>query len=70
MIPENQEELQVLAGEYVLGVLEPEAAREVEAALADNAALRAAVLFWEERLHPLADLARAADPPDALWRRT
>jgi anti-sigma-K factor RskA len=69
MIPENQEELQVLAGEYVLGVLEPEAAREVEAALADNAALRAAVLFWEERLHPLADLARAADPPGALWRR-
>ena len=33
MIPEDREELDVLAGEYVLGVLDAEAAREVEGAL-------------------------------------
>jgi anti-sigma-K factor RskA len=69
MIPDNREELQILAGEYVLGVLEPEAAREVEAALAGNAELRRAVVFWEERLHPLAEAAAPAEPPRELWGR-
>jgi anti-sigma-K factor RskA len=69
MIPDNREELQVLAGEYVLGVLEPEAAREVEAALAGNAELRRAVIFWEERLHPLAEVAVPVEPPRDLWSR-
>jgi anti-sigma-K factor RskA len=67
MIPDNREELQILAGEYVLGVLDPEAAREVETALAGNAELRRAVSFWEERLHPLAGAAAPAEPPRELW---
>lgn len=67
MIPENPEELHVLAGEYVLGVLEPDAAREVEAALAGNEALRRAVIFWEERLHGLSSLAPPAAPPPNSW---
>jgi anti-sigma-K factor RskA len=67
MIPDDREELQIMAGEYVLGVLEPEAKREVEAALAENAELRRAVAFWEERLHPLSALTPAAEPPPAVW---
>ncbi len=67
MIPDNPEELHVLAGEYVLGVLEPDAAREVEAALAGNAALRRAAIFWEERLHGLSRLAPPAAPPPEIW---
>jgi anti-sigma-K factor RskA len=42
-----------LAGQYVLGTL-PRAKRlEVDAALLENATLRAAVAFWETRLLPL-----------------
>jgi anti-sigma-K factor RskA len=69
MIPEDREELHILAGEYVLGVLEQETAREVEAALASNAELRRAVALWEERLHGLSALVPPADPPADLWDR-
>jgi anti-sigma-K factor RskA len=69
MIPEDRDELNGLAGEYVLGVLDPGAAREIAAALATNAALRDAVAFWEAQLHPLATLASPADPPADLWNR-
>jgi anti-sigma-K factor RskA len=69
MIPEDPEELNLLAGEYVLGVLEPEAARDVAAALASHAALRSAVAFWEEHLASLSTLAAPADPPSGTWIR-
>lgn len=69
MIPEDPNELHILAGEYVLGVLEQDAAHEVADALADHDALRRAVTFWEERLHPLAALAPTAEPPKDLWTR-
>jgi anti-sigma-K factor RskA len=69
MIPEDREELNALAGEYVLGVLEPTEKREVEAALASNASLRSAVTFWEEQLQPLSALAAPAEPPADLWTR-
>ena len=67
MIPDDRDDLHALAGEYVLGVLAPSEAHEIEAALPGNAALRRAVAFWEEKLHPLAALAPAADPPANLW---
>jgi anti-sigma-K factor RskA len=69
MIPDQPDELNALAGEYVLGLLEPAAAAEIEAALAENATLAAAVAFWQERLHPLAALAAPAAPPPGLWQR-
>jgi anti-sigma-K factor RskA len=69
MIPEDRDELHILAGEYVLGVLEPDAVREIEEALAGHDALRRAVTFWEERLHPLAALAPPAEPPKEVWPR-
>jgi anti-sigma-K factor RskA len=67
MIPEDPEELNLLAGEYVLGVLETEAAREVEAALASHAQLRNAIAFWEDHLAGLSALAAPADPPAGAW---
>jgi anti-sigma-K factor RskA len=69
MIPEDREELNALAGEYVLGVLEPAERREVEAALVTNSDLRHAVAFWGEQLHPLSALAAPAEPPAGLWNK-
>lgn len=58
-----------LAGQYVLGTL-PRARRlEVDAALSDNASLRAAVAFWEARLLPLTTLVEPSTPPASLWAR-
>ena len=68
MIPENSEELHVLAGEYVLGVLDAGEAGEVAAALAINAELLRAVALWEEQLHPLTSLGTSAEPPAGTWQ--
>jgi len=57
----------MLAGEYVLGVLEADGANEVAAALPTNAELRRGVAFWEERLNPLSSLASPAEPPPGTW---
>jgi len=67
MIPETRDDIDILAGEYVLGVLDPTARQEVEAALADNAMLRDAVAFWETKLHPLSSLAPPTEPPADGW---
>ncbi|WBS03550.1 anti-sigma factor [Pseudoduganella sp. SL102] len=58
-----------VAGEYVLGTLPAERRREVEQALPDDAALRAAVAYWEQRLLPLTELAEPVEPSAALWAR-
>lgn len=58
-----------LAGEYVLGTLPAAGRREVEQALPDDAALRAAVNFWEQRLLPLTTLAEPVPPSPGLWAR-
>ena len=67
MIPENPDELHALAGEYVLGVLDAAEASEVAGALGSNIDLRREVAFWEEQLHPLAELAGPAAPPPGTW---
>jgi len=58
-----------LAGEYVLGTLDAARRRAVQARLADEPALQAAVLAWEERLLPLTELAEPATPSTHLWWR-
>ena len=67
MIPQDPQERDVLAGEYVLGVLDVEHALEIERALAIDGELRAAVTFWEQKLHPLSSLATARNPPTEIW---
>lgn len=58
-----------LAGDYVLGTLAAARRRDVEQRLSGDAALRAAVHSWQERLLPLTALAEPVEPPAQLWRR-
>jgi anti-sigma-K factor RskA len=67
MIPEDPDDLHMLAGEYVLGALDANEASEVAGALASNTELRRAVTFWEEQLHPLSELAAPAEPLPGVW---
>ena len=67
--PLNDDELQALAGEYVLGTLPLAERAQVEQRLNNDAALRAAVDAWERRLLPLTTLAPPAEPSAQLWPR-
>lgn len=55
------------AGEYVLGTLDAAERAAFARALAQDAALRAAVSAWERRLGPLADTAPAVAPDPRVW---
>ncbi len=61
--------LQDLAGAYVLGTLPAGSRREVERRMAAEPALREAVGQWEQRLLPLTALAAEVPPSPALWER-
>ena len=63
------ENLDELAGEYVLGTLSGARRHEVNVRLPHDAALRAAVDRWEARLLPLTDLAVPIEPSPLLWPR-
>jgi anti-sigma-K factor RskA len=59
----GNDDLDGLAGEYVLGTLGDDERRAAEARLAADPAFRAAVAAWEARLQPLADSLPAMPPP-------
>lgn len=63
------DDLDTLAGEYVLGTLPAISRRQVEVRLETDAALREAVSRWEARLLPLNDLAPPVQPSPGLWQR-
>jgi anti-sigma-K factor RskA len=63
----GEDDLEQLAGEYVLGTLPSEARLELEQRLPHDASLRAAVEGWESRLHPLTAMAAPVDVPASLW---
>jgi anti-sigma-K factor RskA len=65
----NFEDIDALAGEYVLGTLSAAARASVDARMRDEPALRDAVQAWEARLLPLTTLAPPAEPSPALWSR-
>ncbi len=65
--PEDERDLQ--AAEYVLGVLQPAQARAVEALALHEPAMATSIAAWELRLAPLADLVEPIAPPPILWRR-
>ncbi|MEE3626367.1 anti-sigma factor [Nitrospirillum sp. BR 11752] len=69
MIPDDFAELDLLAGEYVLGTLNAQQAKAVADALPGHGALRHAVADWERRLAPLLAAVPAVAPPATLWRR-
>lgn len=66
---ESFDELQELAGEYVLGTLSSAKRKEVEQRLQNEAGLRNAVDEWERRLLPLTSLAEEQEPSAQLWPR-
>ena len=65
----DDDNLHDLASEYVLGTLPASGRRAVEQAIPHNAALRAAVDGWQQRLLPLAALAPPVEPGPGLWHR-
>ena len=65
----SEEDRDLLAGEYTLGVLTGAEAAEVEAASASDPALRAAITAWDNRLAPLTVIVVPVEPPPELWLR-
>jgi anti-sigma-K factor RskA len=67
--PDSPEELQALAGEYVLGTLDPEERAEAERLLASDPDFAGAVTAWEHRLDPLNAAIAPVAPSEGLIRR-
>jgi anti-sigma-K factor RskA len=66
----NADDIDVMAGEYVLGTLDDAERRRVRARLdAGDEAFVAAVARWQERLVPLTEAVEPAPVPAALWAR-
>lgn len=63
----SDDDLDVLAGEYVLGTLDAAARQRFEARIAVDDAAAGAVLAWEERLSPLAGRTDEVKPPPTVW---
>jgi anti-sigma-K factor RskA len=59
----------LLAAEYVLGVLGAAERRQAQQRLAHDQAFANAVAFWEERLGTLADAVEPVAPPAQAWNR-
>jgi anti-sigma-K factor RskA len=63
------DDIEALAGEYVLGTLDADERRAAEARIAADPSFRTSVAAWERRLQPLADLAGETAPPAAGFDR-
>jgi anti-sigma-K factor RskA len=59
----------LIAAEYVLGVLSSAERREFERRLSREPALASEVEYWEERLTGLADTVAPVSPPEGVWSR-
>ncbi|WP_312931798.1 anti-sigma factor domain-containing protein [Pseudomonas sp.] len=66
---ERPDDIEQLAGEYVLGTLTSAERAYVANRLDHDPALRAAVEAWQTRLQPLDALARPVTPSAPLWGR-
>jgi Uncharacterized protein conserved in bacteria len=65
----KREDNQLIAAEYVLGVLGVSEWREVEQRIARDQIFAREVAFWEERLGGLAEGTPAVTPPASAWER-
>jgi anti-sigma-K factor RskA len=63
------EDYDLLAAEYVLGVLDATESAAVEALAAREDSVVLSIEQWQNRLAPLALIASPVTPPDALWPR-
>lgn len=59
----------MLAAEYVLGVLDADARRRAELLLREHPGFARAVAVWQERLGPLTDTIEPVPPPGHVWSR-
>jgi anti-sigma-K factor RskA len=66
---DNEVTLDVLAGEYVLGLLDADAARSVEQRASTDPAMAQAIAAWQARFEPLADAVAPSSPSPQLWPR-
>jgi len=65
----GEEELDLLAGEYALGLLEGADFDRAESLSAADPDFRRRVARWSGRLEPLLDSVEPAPPPPGLWAR-
>ena len=65
----SSEDQTLMAGEYVLGLMDTVQMRVVEAQAAEDQVLAAEIAFWEDRLAPLTTLVAPVEPPAVLWSR-
>jgi anti-sigma-K factor RskA len=65
----EEDDIDGLAAEYVLGSLSAAERAEVEARRGSDAALDAAIEAWQVRLGPLSELAPGVEPPAHLFGR-
>lgn len=65
----DRNELEMLAGEYVLGVLLPADKAAFEAEMLHNFDLIAAVAFWNNHLLDVAPVPMPVEPASDLWQR-
>lgn len=59
----------LLTAEYVLGTLDPEARKQLESRLGDDAKLQDTLNAWQERLSALDGDIPLQDPPADLWSK-
>ena len=64
-----EDDLDLLAGEYVLGVLPPDERAAVERRMLDNSNLAALVAAWQERLVPLTEDLAPVTPRPQVWQQ-
>lgn len=64
-----EDDLDVLAGEYVLGTLAPDERAAVDRRLLDNQDLALRVAQWEARLAPLCEDLAPITPRPAVWQQ-
>lgn len=65
----DRDEIPLLAGEYVLGLLSDTECREIERHLSADPSLRRAVGEWRARFAPIDETADTSPPTDQLWQR-
>jgi anti-sigma-K factor RskA len=67
--PAGEDDDRILAGEYVLGVLDASQRVAAQYRIANEAAFAQAVDWWEQRLTPLVAETAAVEPGAGLWPR-
>ena len=66
---DDPEDRDLMAASYVLGVLDPDEARDVEMLAHEDHAVATSLDKWRNHLAPLAEAVPPVPPPPAVWER-